>query len=143
MGTWSTTVMGGDTPLDIEGMIYEICNVEMFPEETDEDDDFVKNEIPKEILEAKQEELLVACTDYDEDGPMVLAVVMMRVGASITKPNKALMIQCAQDDDWATRDEERKRHIDQFIATLEKYDGVTPTDIDEEGLLDSIFKNLK
>lgn len=139
MGTWSATVMGGDTPLDIESMIYEACGITMFPEEEDEDEEYPKNEIPKEILCAKQTELLEIATNEDEDGPMVLAVIMMRVGASITKPNKALMIQCAKDDDWATRDEERKGYMDKFIATLEKYDGVTPTDIDNEGLFDKLF----
>lgn len=139
MGTWSKTIMGGDTPLDIEGLIYEQCGIEMFPEVSDEEEELPKQEVPKEILEAKQEELLDACVDEDEDGPMVLAVVMMRGGARINDKVKKAAIQAAHDDEWAQEDKERKVHVDKFITTLQKYDGVTPTDIDEEGLFDKLF----
>ena len=33
MGWWSKDIMGGDSPLDVEGKIFEICNVEQFPED--------------------------------------------------------------------------------------------------------------
>jgi hypothetical protein len=33
MGWWSTSIMGGDTPLDFEDEFFHACNVEKFPEE--------------------------------------------------------------------------------------------------------------
>lgn len=144
MGTWSATVMGGDTPLDIEGMIYEACNIEMFPEEANEDDDFVKNEIPKELIGGRKAfTILDQIASYDDVAPMVLAVVMMRVGADMPKQIKNIAIKAAENDEWAAENDERKAYMDSFIKTVSNYDSVTPTDIDEEGLLDSIFKNLK
>lgn len=33
MGSWSYDIMGGDTPLDFEDMIYDICDMVKFDED--------------------------------------------------------------------------------------------------------------
>lgn len=138
MGRWSTTIMGGDAPLDMEADIYDHLEIEMFPEDEDNNE---KSELPKAMLEEKQHELLKEF-GVDEEFPMVLAVIMMRFGAAIHKDVKKAAISAAKNDDWSRENEERKRHTKNFIATLKAYDNVTPTDIEEEGLFDKIFKTI-
>ena len=73
---------------------------------------------------------------------MVLAVMMMRVGAAMTLKTKTTAIRAAQDDEWAQDDKERKKYIDEFIKALDNYDNKTPTEITEEGLFTAIAKHV-
>lgn len=143
MGWWSTDILGGDTPLDWEDEFYGIARVDKF-------DGSAKgkiNYIPKEILEKKQFEyadLIDASTKWMEPdiGYQVLAVMMMRAGASIDPEVKGKMVTAALGDQWASEDSEREKTMQGLVKALSQYDGKTPILIKSRGLFQVMAENL-
>ena len=143
MGWWSTDILGGDTPLDWEDEFYGISKVDKF--------DGAKkgkvNYIPKDVLEQRQFEfsdLLDASINYMEPdiGYQVLAVMMMRAGASIDPVVKGKMVAAALGDQWAKEDSEREETIHGLVKALGQYDGQTPILIKSRGLFEVMAENL-
>ena len=143
MGWWSTTIMGGDTPLDMQHAIGK----------------HLGGEIGKESLELAQEELAQTgidailnrwgCGKPDEAfyidkksiGFQVLAYLMLQHGCEIKPEVKALMLENIPKDEWAAEDTERKTHIDNLIQALENYNG-EPVQLTREGLFEVLAKKL-
>ena len=140
MGRWSTTIMGGDGPLDIECEIYNVCETEQFPDDQNE-----QQKIDKAILASKQMEILknVQIADCSDEGdlPMVLAVMLMEVGAIIHPEVKKKALESAENDEWSKSDSERAKHVREFAEALEEYDNKTPTVITKEGLFQKLLEN--
>ena len=143
MGWWSTDIMGGDTPLDWEDEFYGIASVDKF-----EGAEKGKcNYIPKDILEKRQfgyADLLDASINYMEPdiGYQVLAVMMMRAGASIDPVVKGKMVAAALGDQWAKEDSEREETIQGLVKALSQYDDKTPILIKSRGLFQVMAENL-
>lgn len=143
MGWWSTDILGGDTPLDWEDEFYGIAGVDKFK-------DAPKgriNYIPKDVLEQRQFEfsdLLDASINYMEPGIgyQVLAVMMMRAGASIDPVVKGKMVAAALGDQWAKEDSEREETIHGLVKALGQYDGKTPILIKSRGLFQVMEEKL-
>jgi len=137
MGWWSTTIMGGDTPLDFE------CEFNERPETSTKKALGSITDIDKQIDEILNkwgcgkpgEDFYI---DYKSIAFQVLAVQIMKHGASITEENKSLFIEWIKKDHWAEEREERKESIDNLIDTLTSYKGTIPVKIRSEGLFEVI-----
>lgn len=147
MGWWSKDIMGGDSPLDVEDAIYDICKVEKFPDEGD------TGVITPKRFEKHWDEIIKFVRGeennsyYDEHAIafQVLGVMMMRVGAPISDDLKKEIIAASQTDAWAYDpehgDEERKAIVDGFHKAIEAYDG-TPIVIKSRGLFEVIADRM-
>jgi len=143
MGWWSTDILGGDTPLDWEDEFYGIAGVDKF-------DNAPKgriNYIPKDILEQKQFEYAERLDSSEkwaepEIGYQVLAVMMMRAGASLDPEIKGKMVTAALGDEWAQEDSEREENIQGLVQALSQYDGKTPILIKSKGLFEVIYDKI-
>jgi hypothetical protein len=143
MGWWSTDILGGDTPLDWEDEFYGISKVDKFGGA----EKGKINYIPKDVLEQRQFEfsdLLDAASNYTEPGIgyQVLAVMMMRAGASIDPVVKGKMVAAALGDQWAKEDSEREETIHGLVKALSQYDGQTPILVKSKGLLEVMAEKL-
>ena len=147
MGWWSTTIMGGDDPLDGEGFIMDFIGVE-FNYGEGESYDPAK---AKEGLEFQQKEFLIEIDKHVKNGSFyesnyiykqVLGVLLMRYGCIIQDEVKDEVIQAATKDGWAQEDKERLGHINAFISAIESYTG-NPTEVKQEGLFQKIVEHLQ
>jgi len=135
MGWWSTDIMGGDTPLDFEDEIFDICGTEKFT-----DDYSVRNELTAESLEKNLPQILETLRNAaDPVGFQVLGVLMMKAGATISPELKDEIVEMAKKDDWD--EEERVATIQNFCQAVETYDG-TPVVINSRGLFEMMYNFL-
>ena len=140
MGCWSTDILGGDTPMDFEDEIYDICKVEKFKGEK-------INNIPSEILEKNMVSIMEMINEYDGDdewniGYQVLAVLMLASGSPIRVDLKSNMIKACNDDEWSNDDSERRQKVNALKEAINKYDGKTPIVITSKGLFQTIAENI-
>ena len=87
---------------------------------------------------------LYASINYMEPdiGYQVLAVMMMREGASIDPVVKGKMVAAALGDQWAKEDSEREETIHGLVKALRKYNGKTPILVKSRGLFQVMAENL-
>lgn len=151
MGWWSSTIMGGDTPLDFKSEIFSIIKRDQFKD---------KGAKVRGPLEQAQTSFLNGGMDtilntwgcgkpnsafYNEFksiGFQVLAVLMMTYACEIQPELKALMREWILKDVWAEEDTERKGHIDELVQALDLYNG-SATEISTETLLGKILEKMK
>lgn len=144
MGWWSTTIMSGDDPLDGEGWIMNEIGIKYEFESGSYDS--VQS---KKRLEVEQENILAKIDKEIENGyyesnfiyKQVLGVLLMRYGCSIKQNVKEQIIEAANSDTWSSGNLERKKHLDEFVNTLNEYEG-EPTEITSEGLFQKIAQHL-
>jgi len=139
MGWWSTSIMGGDTPLDFEDEFFHACNVEKFPEEGG------KAELSKEDIANHLNEMLeyIHKTGDDQNiGYQVLAVLMLKAGAFISGDLQDFMMQACENDEWSQESDERKLATDGLINALASYDNEHPIIIKSKGLFEVMFDKL-
>ena len=156
MGWWSENIMGGDTPLDIESFIYHALEIEQFPDQENDNygevikipaDKFDYDKIVAYLKNREKDDYWLK-GDYGNIFHQVLGVLMMKFGAPISDDLKKKMIEAAENDVWANgdeydeADEDRKSKMDDFIKTLNSYDGVTPIKINSKGLFETIAEGL-
>lgn len=144
MGWWSTTIMGGDTPLDFKSDFYDKAGVDQFSPLTPKDKEALSG-LQDHFVGSGMDDLLNTwgCgesngefyIDHKSIGFQVLAVILMSVGTEIKPEMKALMLEWIPQDEWAKEDSERKGHIDKLLKTLNEYTG-EPTTVPEKGLFD-------
>lgn len=132
MGWWSTTIMGGDTPLDFKSEIFEVIDRDQFK------DTGAKVRVPLEksqslFLNGKIDDIMnrwgcgkpdeTFYKEYKSIGFQVLTVLMMGYGCKIQPELKALMREWILQDGWAKEDNERQGNIDDLIKKLDSYNG--------------------
>ena len=141
MGWWSATVMGGDTPLDYQGDMVDLCGVD-YDKFADMDYDHTK--IRSEI-ESNLDKLVEYCNSVKYGEPeiawQVLGVIILESGSKLPDDIKTKIVEAADNDDWAQEDEERNRYMKAFKYAVENYNG-TPTEIEYEGLFQKIFEKM-
>jgi hypothetical protein len=143
MGWWSATIMGGDTPLDMEHAIGKLLN----------------GETGKETLENSQDELVQTGIDsilnrwgcgepheafYINEksiGFQVLAYLMLKHGCEIHPSTQEAFLKWIPKDEWASEDDERKGYIDNLIEAIQNYDG-KPMKLKNEGLFEVFAKKF-
>lgn len=127
MGWWSTTVMGGDTPMDY------MCDLEEVGGKNPQ-----KN-IKKVIAHAKK---VAKSDDADSDyvGIMrqVLGVFMIERGIKMSDDIREFILKGIESDDWATTDKERKAHMDAFYKQVKNFKGKAAT-VPYEGLFEKML----
>jgi hypothetical protein len=139
MGWWSTSIMGGDTPLDFEDDFFDICKVEKFPEgggmATLTKEDFT-NHLDKML------ECIHKYKGEENIGYQVLAVLMLKAGAFISGDLRDFMMQACENDEWAQENEERKVETDGLFNALASYDNEHPIIIKSKGLFEVMAEKL-
>lgn len=156
MGWWSTTIMGGDTPLDFKDTFEEMAGIEPSYSDTPTPDSEKKvliESLTDTFLNGGMNDVLNrwGCgepnSDYYRDkksiGYQVLAVMYMEVGAEMGDELKGYMLDWIPQDEWAQEDEDRRGHIDNLIDALSKYSGSDPVQVKREGLLETLVKQNK
>ena len=143
MGWWSTDILGGDTPLDWEDEFYGLAGVDKFEGAPKGK----VNYIPADVLDKMQFEFAARLDASDkwsepEIGYQVLAVMMMRAGASIDPEVKGKMVTAALGDEWAKENSEREETIQGLVTALSQYDGSTPIMIKSRGLFEVMAEKL-
>ena len=142
MGWWSEDIMGGDTPLDFQGSIYEKLGSNWQTSRSEK----------KRVFEQASTETLAGliptivtqwgCGEPGEDfhtsetgiGYQVLAVEMMGCGSPISDSLRADMLKWIPLDGWAQEDEDRYSKIQNLLEKLKGYNS-TPTTIESKGLM--------
>ena len=143
MGWWSHDIMGGDSPLDAEDSIYEICGTEKFPKNFKFGEDQAV-EVTAEALEANLPAILEMLKKDSYEpwiGYQVLGVMLMKSGAAISKELKETILQSVEDDEWGQEDAKRKEILVNFGKAITAYDG-TPIVITPKGLFEVIANHL-
>lgn len=138
MGWWSTTIMGGDTPLDYQGDLTDIISGGYL---TGNDITATQFENMDEVFVNGKIESLVKSKDDKSIMYQVLMVMAMRVGAKISSKLKLLAISNIRNDEWQFEDSERKEVIDNLIQTLNQYDGSIRVKVKSEGLFEVFNKH--
>lgn len=143
MGSWSATIMGGDTPYDIESIIYEELGITKYPDDGPE----VKHVDIRIQLEKKQDYLLklLASNEYDwAEGEqlLILGYVMCSAGAKINQPVKDCIIQACEQDEWAQRDNERWAYVSQLKEAVAINDGTAAVEFPVVTLGDRLIEHL-
>lgn len=139
MGWWSTDIMGGDTPLDIKGIIFEVV-------EGDEDKELIdaeKFELEKLLKYVKVNHPDFMKGDNKNIFFQVLGVLMMKSCLPIPLHLKTEMAFAASEDEWAREDNNRYRVMTNFIDELYAYDGTEPTIITSKGLFEVMAETIQ
>lgn len=148
MGWWSATIMGGDTPLDIEAGLLETAGLSVFDYQEEGDELYrskIESSINDMIYYIENEVSKWGDPDYINIGYQVLGVMIMSSGAKILPGLQKRIITAADDDEWASEgNNERATYIHNFKTAIEQYDtnGGTSVIVDEEGLFDKISEGL-
>lgn len=132
MGWWSEDIMGGDTPLDIQGLMFEAAGL------TDDEglDIFAAQEYPKDLatrLYKAMPAIIKTYKHFDKyDSSVwyqVAATVVMRAGMPVTdnriKGLLKMAIRQAPKDEWALEDPNgpRAEKINELIEKIMAYLG--------------------
>mgnify|MGYP003666204452 FL=1 len=138
MGWWSTTIMGGDTPLDYQSDLTDIISGGYL---TGNDITAAQFENMDEVFVNGKIESLVKNKDDRSIMYQVLMEMAMRVGAKLSSKLKLLAISNIRNDEWQFEDSERKEVIDNLIQTLNQYDGSIRVKVKSEGLFEVFNKH--
>jgi len=145
MGWWSCTVMGGDTPLDLQADLIEETGIKYcdFQDEHDFDMTALKEDMTRDLGK-----MIMYCEkqtndyDYRNIAFQVLGAITMEAGVLLDDSVRAKIIDGAKNDEWATEDAERKQFMDAFILQVQTYEN-KPTQIAYESLFGKVFTALE
>jgi hypothetical protein len=156
MGWWSTDILGGDSPLDWQSVLYKGLDIPYFDDEHTKvgTHDGLGEIKPSDINRAKQNELIDFIkqetqgqidrwgeSDDRSIAMQVLSLMIMKSGAKTTKKNKKELIKWIRLDEWATEEHEREEHISDLVDAINKYDG-TPMKYKGKGLFQQIAERI-
>lgn len=139
MGWWSTTIMGGDSPLDYLSNIggaLGFGNENTWKRSVSRTCDILNRTPVKYFLD------YYAQTGNDPVCAQVIAHIHMAVGAPLAQELRDLAIAACENEDVSTWREplERKAHLTVFAEEVRSYDNKTPFETTEEGLFDAMHK---
>lgn len=151
MGWWSTTIMGGDTPLDFKSEFYRVIKMDQFKDKgvrvkkafEQAQTQFISGEIDK-IMNSwgcgKPDESFYK--DYKSIGFQVLSVLMMENGCELNPELKQMMLEWIPQDSWTQEDDERKKNVDDLLNKVNNYNNKVTT-VKGEGLFEVLAKSLR
>jgi len=140
MGWWSETVMGGDTPLDVEGTIYNDLGIKGPYED-------VPLLIRKNAFIEHAKQLTCLVTPYGNIGAQVLGLIAMELGVPRNSNYIENILQDAKHsaiyDEWALENlnGERRKCMVAFVKVIDNYTG-NPTQIESKSLFDVMEEHL-
>ncbi len=146
MGWWSTCIMGGDTPLDLQGAICQAMGLRF-------DYEKAGYNYTRTLLEERVQDV-VACIEDTGDSAwwnhygdrniayQVLGYMFLETGADLPSALRGRIVKAARDDEWAKEDPRRRAVMDNFIAALGAHVAGTPTKLLQVGLFEEIQRVL-
>lgn len=146
MGWWGYGVAEGDAPddilIDLVDRIHDknpgvdFDEVEMTQEHwmkaRDQSFNYFRNETEDTYFEP-------------EIAGQVFVAFAVHNGFSITEEMRDWGIKCAEDDEWAKEEPQRKLQMDSLISVLKQYplEGGTKFEIEHKGLMETMFEALE
>lgn len=145
MGSWSETIMGGDTPYDAHEEILIAIGI---PDDYRENVLHPGDDTPKRKVRNHLNKNLVLATDLVSGSYahntyyQVLGILIMRHGANMPDTLRQTIIDASHEntDDWKDPTT-REAYLKDFRDKIAAYDG-TPTFCTSEGLLDKVAQVL-
>jgi len=144
MGWWSATIMGGDSPLDMQGVICDAMGVKY-----NFDIKAAKGYVYDRGLIEKHLDAIVAVLEARkwerEIGFQVLGVMVLETGAKISAALRKRIIAAAEADEWmkeAGTGSERGKYIKDFIAAMKAHKPGRKTATTREGLFEAFARKL-
>lgn len=146
MGWWSTNIMGGDSPLDIQSYIYNLSGLSQFPDGYDQDERKFKPEDFDNNPDLYSK-LMEKIKNYDEDSKgiatQVFAYMLMEAGGSMSDELREKAMESCDSDEWAMEDPERRERVQNLKKHIENYDGQPVKDLEQDyGVFAAISKKL-
>lgn len=169
MGYWSVGIMDGDSPCDMEGMLYDEIHQLASDEQkqrlntvyelldTDQLSDEESHPLLTELFNTRRSILLKNDNYINiflnakelfedvcevEEALQVLTVLYMGKGIPLPSDMRQIVRDSCVEDEWSTTDEERKAWMEHFISQLDSYDDKTPTEVETTGLFEEIVKAI-
>lgn len=152
MGWWSTCVMGGDTPLDLQGVLCDAMGVDF----DDGGYHFTREQLEENLLRLVTviKEPCKWWSHHKDTHFQVLGHMLLETGAEIPESLRERIVRAAMEDsDWRTRpldepddgnyDPERRASMETFAAAIKAHVAGTPTHIRQEGLFEKIEEHLR
>ena len=141
MGWWSTGIMAGDSPLDWEDEIYNLCGVEKWQEDSDKMAKIPKSKLGSNL--AKIVRVIERESGWEKQiAYQVLGVLIMRCGCEMTGKLKSSIVSSAENDEWALEDSERNKDCKAFAKKVKDYGG-KPTETPSKGLFEVFAETIK
>lgn len=154
MGWWSTCVMGGDTPLDLQGVLCGAMSINF--DYKDGRYHFTRGQVEEYlprllvVIEAPRE----WWSHHKDTAYQVLGHMLMETGAEIPEWLRERIVRAAREDsDWRTRpldepddgsdDPERRASMEAFAAAIKAHVAGTPTHMRQEGLMEKLQEHLR
>lgn len=144
MGWWDTCIMGGDTPLDLQGAICQAMGLSF-------DHEKAGYGYTRALLEERCADV-VACIENEDAwwarcgdrniAYQVLGYMFLETGADLPSALRGRIVKAARDDEWAQEDPARRSVMDDFIAALQTHVAGTPTPLRRVGLFEAIERVL-
>jgi hypothetical protein len=151
MGWWGHGILEGDTPLDIQPEFWTICGLD-YDEELDLSSASGETLMTGGLLDTAYNEILDAIEKkelwcLEEDGEykrlflQIWGLMIMQNGAHLPDVARDMIIEAAENDEWANESSERKAVMDDLIGKLSGYKRI-PTEISQKGLFQAIGEHL-
>ena len=144
MGWWSTSVLGGDQPLDVLNEIERLLDVkDLYPLEsisTRKRKKVQKNWDWKKVADwlcGKPNEKGMYHIDHID--VQVLVCVGLACGVKFSNFHKSEFSTIIDKDPWAKEDENRKQSMDALKEALLSYEEGVPTFVDNLGVIETIM----
>lgn len=154
MGWWSACILGGDTPYDAHGWIWNIAlkasNSELdyssicLSDKIDpfsHDSDFLR----KILDESAIQQIVKQISEHAYDVcvySQVLALMIIESGAPMSEDVREFLLTNSRRDAWAKEDEERAAYVNDLCGRIENYKSGEIQKIPSVGLFESMFNNL-
>jgi hypothetical protein len=152
MGWWSVTILGGDTPYDAHGWVWDrvLSKLELGTDYSDildeEDSPFNHDDsrLRRAFTPEFQRELLDAVKQrsqaYDQRTvyAQVLALMSIESGAGIPEDLKKEFIELCADDEWARDDKDRAMYVLDLCRSIEQSEEGQLREFPQEGLFDQL-----
>ena len=146
MGWWGTSIMDGDSPLDIEDALYESMGVDKWPKDSEPGDK--TPELPDETFELTHIVNFLSANPWIKNGNgyddlnifyQVIGYHMLERGMKIDKYLQEKIIEACDDDYWSKYDNERYQQIQGFKKYIEENKG-EKVKLSSKGLLEKLFE---
>ena len=154
MGCWSASIMGGDTPYDAHGWVWDRALA--LGGHTDKDYSWVLDgedspfnhdqEILRECLTPENIECMYNELPEKWDPAVyaqVLALVIIESGAAFPEALRPKFIALIAVDEWAQEDDERAGYVLDLIRRIQLYVDGDKQEVPSRGLFDTMFNSAE
>lgn len=149
MGWWSSTILGGDRPLDVLGDLARVCGIH-FDMSGTRDDTLSGYPFERASVERSLGAMVASVrgNKFREDRAIagqVLGVIILWTGAEAPEEVLTLCADCARDDDWMREEgtgSDRGGHIAALLVALGEHRPGRRASLDSEGLFEKMAQKM-